>query len=124
MANSHVLSVRLLFSQDIETVTDACWALSYMSDGPDYRIQAVLNAGVAPRLIELLGNIAFWCFDESSRACADILCLEQEAHPPLCKHLPCEPWVILSLAMIVKLSLLSTSMLFRRFCGKCEMTLF
>eukprot|EP01039_Chlorochromonas_danica_P000426 gene427-460_t len=50
------LLARLLFSQDIETVTDACWALSYMSDGPDYRIQAVLNAGVAPRLIELLGS--------------------------------------------------------------------
>jgi importin subunit alpha-1 len=50
------LLARLLFSQDIETVTDACWALSYISDGPDYRIQAVLNAGVAPRLVELLGS--------------------------------------------------------------------
>jgi len=40
----------------METVTDACWALSYISDGPDYRIQAVLNAGVAPRLVELLGS--------------------------------------------------------------------
>lgn len=50
------LLARLLFSQDLETVTDACWALSYISDGPDYRIQAVLNAGVAPRLVELLGS--------------------------------------------------------------------
>lgn len=50
------LLARLLFSQDIETVTDACWALSYISDGPDHRIQAVLNAGVAPRLVELLGS--------------------------------------------------------------------
>lgn len=49
------LLARFLFSQDTETVTDACWALSYISDGPDYRIQAVLNAGVAPRLVELLG---------------------------------------------------------------------
>jgi importin subunit alpha-1 len=47
---------RLLFSADPETVTDACWALSYISDGPDYRIQAVLNAGVAPRLVELLAS--------------------------------------------------------------------
>lgn len=49
------LLARLLFSADPETITDACWALSYISDGPDYRIQAVLNAGVAPRLVELLG---------------------------------------------------------------------
>jgi surface protein len=47
---------RLLFSQDIETVENACWALSYISDGSNDRIQAVLNAGVAPRLVELLGS--------------------------------------------------------------------
>ena len=50
------LLARLLFSQDNETATDACWALSYISDGPNDRIQAVLNAGVAPRLVELLGS--------------------------------------------------------------------
>jgi HEAT repeat protein len=47
---------KLLFSQDVETVTDACWALSYISDGPNDRIQAVLDAGVAPRLVQLLGS--------------------------------------------------------------------
>ena len=41
-------------SPDPETVTDACWALSYISDGPNDRIQAVLDTGVAPRLVELL----------------------------------------------------------------------
>lgn len=50
------LLAKLLFSPDIETVTDACWALSYISDGPNDRIQAVLTAGVAPRLVELLGS--------------------------------------------------------------------
>jgi importin subunit alpha-1 len=49
---------RLLYSQDMETVTDACWALSYMSDGPNERIDAVLSSGVAPRLVELLGHNA------------------------------------------------------------------
>lgn len=50
------LLARLIFSTDMETVTDACWALSYISDGPNERIQAVLNAGVAPRLVELLNS--------------------------------------------------------------------
>lgn len=45
---------RLIFSNDMETITDACWALSYLSDGPNERISAVLQSGVAPRLVELL----------------------------------------------------------------------
>ena len=49
------LLARLVNSQDPDTIiTDACWALSYLSDGPSDRIAAVLEAGVAPRLVELL----------------------------------------------------------------------
>jgi len=44
----------LIDSADAETVKDACWALSYISDGPNERIEAVLQAGVAPRLVELM----------------------------------------------------------------------
>lgn len=40
--------------QDEEILTDACWALSYMSDGNNDKIQAVLEAGVTRRLVELL----------------------------------------------------------------------
>jgi HEAT repeat protein len=47
---------QLIFSPDEEVLTDACWALSYMSDGPNEKIQAVLEAGVARRLVELLLN--------------------------------------------------------------------
>ncbi len=35
-------------------LTDACWALSYISDGPNDKIQAVIEAGVCQRLVELL----------------------------------------------------------------------
>ncbi|KAG5551698.1 hypothetical protein RHGRI_009944 [Rhododendron griersonianum] len=35
-------------------LTDACWALSYLSDGTNDKIQAVIEAGVCPRLVELL----------------------------------------------------------------------
>lgn len=47
---------RLLHSPDTEVVVDAAWALSYISDGNDQNIQAVLNSGVVPRLIDLLNN--------------------------------------------------------------------
>ncbi|GAB2217814.1 hypothetical protein Droror1_Dr00001026 [Drosera rotundifolia] len=45
---------RLVHANDEEVLTDACWALSYLSDGTNDKIQAVIEAGVCPRLIELL----------------------------------------------------------------------
>eukprot|EP00301_Raphidiophrys_heterophryoidea_P025238 c8426_g1_i1.p1 GENE.c8426_g1_i1~~c8426_g1_i1.p1 ORF type:complete len:552 (-),score=126.92 c8426_g1_i1:1835-3490(-) len=45
---------RLVYSNDEEVLTDACWALSYLSDGPNDKIQAVIDSGVCPRLVELL----------------------------------------------------------------------
>ncbi|XP_047975371.1 importin subunit alpha-1-like isoform X1 [Salvia hispanica] len=44
----------LIHMNDEEVLTDACWALSYLSDGVNEKIQAVIDAGVCPRLIELL----------------------------------------------------------------------
>lgn len=49
----------LIYSKDTEVLTDACWALSYLSDdnGPhNQKIQAVIQSGVVKRLIELLMN--------------------------------------------------------------------
>jgi len=40
--------------KDEDVITDACWALSYLSDGDNYKIQAVLESRVTPRLVELL----------------------------------------------------------------------
>lgn len=45
---------RLIHSHDEEVLTDACWALSYLSDGTNDKIQAVIEAGVCRRLVELL----------------------------------------------------------------------
>ena len=45
---------RLIHSQDEEVLTDACWALSYLSDGTNDKIQEVIQTGVCRRLTELL----------------------------------------------------------------------
>lgn len=52
----HALPVlaRLIYSRDDEVLTDACWALSYVSDGDNTKIGAVIDAGVCRRLVELL----------------------------------------------------------------------
>ena len=39
---------------DEDILTGACWALSYLSDGTNDKIQAVIEAGICPRLVELL----------------------------------------------------------------------
>ncbi|AQK40563.1 Importin subunit alpha-6 [Zea mays] len=45
---------RIIHSNDEKVLTDACWALSYLSNGTNDKIQAVIEAGVCPWLVELL----------------------------------------------------------------------
>ncbi|KAG3116381.1 Importin subunit alpha-1b [Phytophthora idaei] len=48
----------LIHSRDDEVVTDACWTLSYLSDGTTANIQAVIDAGVCSRIVDLVGHTA------------------------------------------------------------------
>ncbi|KAJ1818149.1 Importin subunit alpha-1 [Coemansia sp. RSA 2675] len=45
---------KIIYSVDDDILTDACWAISYLSDGSNDKIQAVIESGVCRRLVELL----------------------------------------------------------------------
>lgn len=45
---------QLLHYNDKDVLGDACWALSYLTDGSNDNIQAVLDTGLMDRLVELL----------------------------------------------------------------------
>lgn len=45
---------KLIFCYDEEVLIDACWAISYLSDGANNKIQAVIDAGIPKRLVQLL----------------------------------------------------------------------
>jgi HEAT repeat protein len=48
--------VQLIHGSDVEVLADACWALAYVSDGEDKRVDGVIEAGAVPRLVQLLAH--------------------------------------------------------------------
>ncbi|RLN93753.1 hypothetical protein BBJ28_00018609 [Nothophytophthora sp. Chile5] len=51
-----MLLPHLIYSPDEEVVTDACWTLSYLSDGSTEAIQAVVDAGICRQVVDLVGH--------------------------------------------------------------------
>lgn len=63
----------MVYFSDDEVTTDACWALSYLTDGTDDKIEEVVNSGVVPRLIQLLGSSVMSILTPALRAVGNIV---------------------------------------------------
>lgn len=48
--------IQLLHLNDKDILSDACWAVSYLSDGSNDRIDVVVKTGIVPRLVALMDH--------------------------------------------------------------------
>jgi len=49
--------LKLIDYNDKQIRADSCWALSYITDGPNERIQMIIESGLVPKLLDMLCNV-------------------------------------------------------------------
>ncbi|XP_014825833.1 PREDICTED: importin subunit alpha-1-like [Poecilia mexicana] len=65
--------IQLLHLSDKNILSDACWAISYLSDGSNDRIDVVVKTGIVPRLVELMNRKELFILTPALRAIGNIV---------------------------------------------------
>uniref|UniRef100_A0A4W5KM68 Karyopherin alpha 7 (importin alpha 8) n=1 Tax=Hucho hucho TaxID=62062 RepID=A0A4W5KM68_9TELE len=62
-----------LIQNDQDILSDACWAVSYLTDGANDRIDIVVQTGIVPRLVSLMGFEALTVVTPALRSIGNIV---------------------------------------------------
>ncbi|XP_029555151.1 importin subunit alpha-8 [Salmo trutta] len=65
--------LQLLHLSDQDILSDACWAVSYLTDGANDRIDIVVQTGIVPRLVSLMGFEALTVVTPALRSIGNIV---------------------------------------------------